>query len=274
MNKDRRLANLFFAAFSILSLLLLLLPVSTPLRAVRALAAYTVLPALSWTDSASRYLSGVPENVSSLLNAEQENRRLRDQNKELELLRSRLNAALEANARLQESLRLSDEWKWDGVWAFVVEHNRERWYSTVILNKGESDGIALHSPALAVSKSSAAIAGKIIEVYPHTSKLLLVTDPMFSVTSSVDGFDALAEGQGKTLLRLNYLSPELKIEPGAELRTSVASPVFPPGIMVGTVLKVYQAQKLTPYVYADVSPAIPPGELKEVFVIAGKKAKK
>ena len=274
MNKDRRLANLFFIAFSLLSLLLLLLPVSTPLRAARALAAYTVLPCLSWADSSARYLAGVPGNVSSLLNAEQENRRLRAENKELELLRARLDAVLEANERLQENLQLAGQWKWDGVWAFVVEHNRERWYSTVMLDKGENDGITLHAPAIAVSKSSAAIAGKIIEVYPNTSKLLLVTDPMFSVTASVDGFDALAEGQGRTLIRLNYLSSELKIQPGAELRTAAASPVFPPGIAVGTVQKVYQAQKLTPYVYADVLPAAAPGELKEVFVITGKKARK
>ena len=274
MNKDRRLANLFFLCFSLLSILLLVLPVGPFVRSVRAMAAFTVLPFLKWSDSSARYLAGVPANVSDLLKTEEENRRLRSDNRELELVRARLDAALEENGRLKETLRLPGDWKWTGVWSNVVARNRERWYSTVLLDRGEADGVTLHSPVLAVHKSSVCIAGKIIEVTPSTSKRLLLTDPMFSVTASVLGFDALAEGQGKLVLRLNYLPPETSVPPGSPLRTSEASTVFPPGILVGTVVKVYPAQNQTPFVYADVLPAVPPGLLKEVFVVTGKKAAK
>ncbi|HOX22584.1 MAG TPA: rod shape-determining protein MreC, partial [Elusimicrobiales bacterium] len=160
MNRDRRLANLFFLGFSIISVLFLVMPVGPFVRSARAVAAFTVMPVVKWADSSAKYLTGVYANISLLLRTEEENRRLRSENKELELLRARLEAAQQENGRLRETFHLSGDWDWTGAWARVVSRNRDRWYSSVMVDKGEKDGVRLHSPVVAVFQSSACVAGK------------------------------------------------------------------------------------------------------------------
>jgi len=113
------------------------------------------------------------------------------------------------------------------------------------------------------------LVGKIVEVSRENSKVLLVTDEMFSSASYVDGqnWDALVQGQGREMLRLNYLPADVSIEPGAKVLTSKSSVVFPQGILVGEIRKLHPAGNFQTFAAADLLPAVRPEAVKEVFIM-------
>jgi len=269
MNKEKRLANLGLLFFSSVSLLLLILPLTPVVNTARLVLGYVFLPSVKNAESLVRYMGGVSGNAVRLIRTEDENRLLRGKIKDTQITQARLDAALEENKRLAQIAGIAPSLKWKGVWARVIEREPMRWYSSVLVDKGSLDGVALSNAVLGVQGGKAALAGKIIEVAKDTAKVLLVTDEMSSVACYVEGkgWDGLAEGQGAELLKLNYMPPEAQAAAGLEILTSPASAVFPPGITVGRIIKFFPKEGVMSFVPAQVLPAVRPGAIKEVFII-------
>jgi len=269
MNKEKRLANLALLIFATLSLLFLVLPTGPVVGGARAILSFATYPFINTGENISEAAYGIPAGVVSLLKTEQENRRLRGAEKEDALLRAQLEAALAENRRLAALAALAPVPRWKGIWAGVIERDPAHWNSSITINRGLRDGVAPHDPVIGVQNGKTGLVGKIIEVSRETSKVLLMTDDMFSVTCYVQGrgWDALAEGQGRELLRLNYLPTEAQPEAGAEVFTSPASVVYPPGLSIGAVLRVHSRENFMTFISADLVPTIRPGAVKEVYVL-------
>ena len=77
MQRETRIANVVLGALSALALLLLSLPLSTPVRSVKAGAGYLLDPLAYHGEAGYRRISGLPHRIRQILQADIENEALR-----------------------------------------------------------------------------------------------------------------------------------------------------------------------------------------------------
>ena len=112
------------------------------------------------------------------------------------------------------------------------------------------------------------VAGRIAEVYEHTSKVLFVTEELSAVACTVgEGWDGLAEGRGGPVLQLNYVSEQADLRVGQRVLSSETSATFPAGLPVGSVVEVLPPDPVIAMKSARVAPAAGIGRLREVMVL-------
>jgi rod shape-determining protein MreC len=112
------------------------------------------------------------------------------------------------------------------------------------------------------------VVGKIAEVSEKTSKVILLTDPQFSVAGLVQEprESVLVSGTLRGVLRLSYVDENASIKVADKVITSQLSESFPENMMVGEVSEIIQGDHglSTEYV---VKPAVLLSQLEEVLVI-------
>jgi len=269
MSREKDAANYALVFFAVISVLLLLFPASKPAHTARIIVSYSLYPSLHYGAKYAYFVRNVPANFVALLETDQENRALKEKLRGLELRLHEASALEEENARLTREMRLSRALPWAGSWARVVNKTPSDWYGSFYINKGSKDGIAVNDAVLGMQEGRAALAGRVFEVYPEFSKVLLLTNAAASAVCAIApaGFEALVEGKGTWLLKMNYVPEEAALAEGAELVTAPGGLLFPAGVPVGRVTKVYPRESFMNFITADVSPHVNVNTLKEVFVV-------
>ncbi len=269
MSREKDAANYALIFFAVLSVLLLLFPSSRVAHTVRVIASYSLYPSLHYGADYTHFIRNVPANVLALLETDQENRALREKNRDLELKLQNLSVLAEDNARLSAEMKLSRYLPWTGAWARVVNKTPSDWYGSIFIDKGSDDGIAVNDTVLGMQGDTAALAGRVFEVYPKFSKVLLLTNAAASAVCSIvpSGVEALVEGRGTWLLKMNYVPEDSGLQEGAELETAKGGLLFPAGVPVGRVSRVYPKESSMNFITADVTPLVNVNTLKEVYVV-------
>ena len=90
----------------------------------------------------------------------------------------------------------------------------------------------------------AGVLGQVTRVYPLVSELTLLTNrehsvPVLNTRTGVRGV-AFGEATGAPLLELRYLASNADVEVGDVLSTSGVDGVYPPGVPVAKVVKVFE----------------------------------
>jgi rod shape-determining protein MreC len=134
----------------------------------------------------------------------------------------------------------------------------------VFINRGSRDGVRRDLGVI----TPEGVVGKVFAVYPDTSQVLLLTDKESGVgallgTSRAQG---PVRGSGEPLLGLEYISNDIKVEPGEKILTSGQDRIFPKDLPVGTVAQV-QPDRHTPFLKISVKPAARLDGLEEVLVL-------
>ena len=269
MNKEKDLTDYAAVFFGFLSVLLLLFPSTKIAHSARIIAGYSLYPTLHYGSKYEYYARNVPENFLALIHTDQENRALKDKIKKLEIYRQSAAAVFDENARLSAALGLSSRLPWKGVWARVTNKEPSDWYGSFFIDKGSRQGVAQNDTVLGFESGRAGLVGRIFEIYPDFSKALLITNGVSSVICSPEkgGFAALAEGKGTWLLKMNYVPEDSGLSAGTELFTSGGGLLFPGGVYLGRVLKIYPKESFMNFITADITPAVNVNNLKEVFVL-------
>jgi rod shape-determining protein MreC len=269
MSREKDAANYAIVFFAALSVLLLLFPASKFAHTARIAVSYSLYPSMHYGAKYGHFIRNVPANFVALLETDQENRALKGKVRDLEVKLRNASALVTENERLASALRLSRSLPWAGSWARIVNKTPADWYGSFYIDKGSEDGIAVNDTVLGMQGERAGLAGRVLEVYPKFSKVLLLTNGAASVVCAIapGGFEALVEGKGTWLLKMNYVPEESALESGAELLTSPGGLLFPAGIYVGKVTKVYPRESFMNFITADVAPAVDVNTLKEVFVV-------
>ena len=207
------------------------------LARVRVLVDIVVYPIHLVVDlpvSAWRAVSGAVADQSELL---QENRRLERQLLISEYRLQRLAALESENDRLRELLNsLEEETEREVRSAEVLSVDLENRQNRII-NRGQADGVYIGQPLL----DAYGVVGQITEVYPLSSKAMLITDPdhAFHVRIERTQVGAIVEGGGDSgLLTLPYVTNTEDIVVGDRLITSGLGGVYPRGRPVAEVIEV------------------------------------
>ena len=185
--------------------------------------------------------------------------RLREEN-------ARLREAAQEATRLRGLLGFKDQ-PYHTVAARVIGRDPSHWFSTLLVDRGPADGVRRKDPVI----TSGGLVGYVIETSGSWARVLLIQDPRSAVGVLVgQSRDAgVAEGQGRTVLRVKYLSRDATIRPGEEVETAGLGEIYPRGLPVGTVVGVSRTEADL-FQEALVRPAADLTHLEEmVILVAG-----
>lgn len=136
----------------------------------------------------------------------------------------------------------------------------------IVIDRGGDDGVALNQPVII----HRGIAGRIVEVHARSAKALLITDVNSALSVRTQGADpqatGLVRGLGDGRLLLQYVPPENLLRVGDTLVTSGVGGVFPPGLLVGRILQIRQAD-VSVFQEAMVEPAVKLRDLEQVYIL-------
>lgn len=173
-----------------------------------------------------------------------------------------LEEVIKENNRLEKLLEFKRKSIYSSQMANVIGRDPSQWNATLIIDKGSRDGLRQGMPVI----HSQGIVGKIAEVGLNKSKVILLTDPQFSVAAILEGSReaALVTGTIQGVCRLRYLNPEAQITKGEKVITSKLSASFPEGLLIG---EVHEIQEGSFSQEAVIKPAVSISQIEEVLVI-------
>ena len=151
--------------------------------------------------------------------------------------RAQYRTALIELQKLQDLLGVKKSFAFETTGADVIASGVSNFEWTVTIDKGSSDGIRKDMPVL----SAQGLVGKVVQVTPLGSKVLLIVDPGSSVASrlSVSQETGLVQGQGRSDLKMSLVDQSTPVAMGEGVETSSYSGgLFPAGIPIGTVSRV------------------------------------
>ncbi len=195
-----------------------------------------------------------------------DNVRLRHQVEELSRQVSLLREQALSTRRLEQLLGIRQAAVGHTVAARVIGRDPSRWFSSVLIDRGARDGVRRNDPVI----SADGVVGRVIEVTPTASRVLLISDSRSAVGVIVQrSRDAgVVEGKGGGMLQLNYLSREATVRVGDLVVTSGLGGVFPRGLVIGKVARMIREEGAL-LQEAVIEPATPLDRLEELLVIVG-----
>ena len=255
-------------SFLLLSFVLMILPLEGFVTSVKTLLSYVFIPQVRLAHGTVKYAEGVHQTVRELLDAHEENHRLKQQIEMSRLLTTQAETVFKENERLTAALNLQPVTPWKGVWAKVAYREPSQW-NTVIIDKGTADGVEERSAVLSVEQGQEGLAGIVVEATENTAKVLLVRDEDFSaaVTLEQGQEEGLLVGGGSQAVQIKYLPLVAQIAKGDRVFTSSTSSIFPAGILVGNVRSVRNDASFPTAQTVEVDPLVRSSAVKEVFVI-------
>jgi len=200
----------------------------------------------------------------ALQGVREENERLR---KDMDLLRGQngqLRETAAATERLKSLLQFKEQAPSVIVAAQVIGRDATNLYRSVIINKGESDGIR---PDMGVV-TPAGVVGRVVKTTGATAVVLLVTDPNNAIAGLIQRTrdEGIVEGTQQGLARLKYIPLLSTVRNGDRVVTSGLVGGFPRGLPIGTITGIDRAEGAL-FQSAELMPDVDIGRLEEVLVI-------
>ena len=188
-------------------------------------------------------------------------------NKKVDILEGRLvgmDEVTRENNRLSKLLQFKRQLMYSSVAANVIGRDPSRWHSSMMIDRGSQSGI---KEGMAVV-SPLGVVGKIAEVGKTKSKVILLTDPQFSVAALVQEprESGLVSGTLQGFCRMRYLRAGAPVKVGDQVITSKLSLSFPEGLLIGEIISVTESDK-APSVEYLVRPSVAFSQIEEVLVI-------
>lgn len=109
---------------------------------------------------------------------------------------------------------------------------------SIVIEGGEAAGF---QPGYPVLDPSAAVVGRIVEVYERYARVLLLDDATSRVAVVVgdNRHRAIAVGNGRSQLRLLYVPAGVAVSAGDAISTSGHDGMFPEGLRIGSIAEVH-----------------------------------
>ncbi|EOT0378008.1 rod shape-determining protein MreC [Acinetobacter baumannii] len=123
----------------------------------------------------------------------------------------------------------------------------------IIINRGAMDHLKVGQTVL----DDKGIMGQIINVYPHSSRVMLLSDKEHSLSVRLErtGMRAIVSGTGDSgRLKMEYVPTSANIQVGDKVLSSGLGEHFPAGYAVGTVAKI-RRHNSGEFAEIDVTPA-------------------
>jgi rod shape-determining protein MreC len=240
LNRYRNITVLFLVIFGQLLLLAVQVKTDRNVPVIRVWTVTAITPFARVLEAVRGGGTGFFRNYIFLHNADAENRRLHDEVDRLKMdnifLRDQLNTADRARAL-----------------ALFQQHTQSKTLAAIVI----ASGAGVNSGVVFVDRGSGSgvergmavvtpdgIVGKVVNVYPTASQVLLMTDSDFAagVISQKGGVRGTFKGQGSPMGKVDYVSNSEKVEVGEWFYTSGDDRIFPRGFPVGVIKSAHPGQ--------------------------------
>jgi rod shape-determining protein MreC len=265
---------MWFAAFLIISLVMLLVSRTEPALFVQRTSAGALEPVRS-------VIAGIGDGVGGLFGALGEIDRLRSEN---DALRSQLAGSQERIAELGEAAAENEELRdllgiaqaldMDLLPVRITSRDPSNFTADVAIDAGTRDGLRNGMAVLGSAEGAGALAGTIVDVGPDAARVRFIVDTRSSVIALDQATRAmgLIQGQlGGQLVMVEIAAGETVavgdtiISAGLEVAPEARSS-YPKGLLIGTVRAVQpDANALTQTAF--VRPALEIGRLERLLVV-------
>lgn len=178
-------------------------------------------------------------------------------------LQERLGELDSENQRLKKLLGYVETQKPKGIVARIIGRSADHWWQQVTLSRGSQDGI---KPGFVVMGTGGLVGRILPGVTPHTSRVLLISDPssQVGVIISRSRHMGYLGGQSSTQAVMQFFDKVPDVHRGDIVATSSVSSLFPAGLPVGRVESV--DLKKSPAPVALIELTAPIGYLEWVSV--------
>jgi rod shape-determining protein MreC len=235
-------------------------------RLIRIWAVDTITPferVLVWAQNSSTNLW---HNYFFLRGVRAENRQLKQQIEQMRLEQVRLSEDADQAHRLQQLLGFREQFVAKTVPAQVIGSGGSDLSRIVYIDKGGNDGIKRDFAVITAN----GIVGKVLEVFPSVSQVLLINDQTSGVGAMLEKsrLQGVLKGTPDGEIVLQRVMSDEKVVPGDVVLSSGGDRIFPKGLPVGTVSKVSPGHEM--FLNIQVKPAADLSRLEEVLVVTQK----
>jgi len=176
------------------------------------------------------------------------------------------------NNRLREQLGFSQTLLYQHIPAELIGRDPNNLFSSFVINKGTSAGVAIDMPVIAYQNGIQGLVGKVVNAGAFESLVMPLYDESCYVSSrlSQSRYEGIVEGQGTSdlplLMRFIGKRARDEINIGDVVVSSGMGGIYPPGINIGRVNRInYQETEISMEVELEAS--IDFSRLEYVFVI-------
>lgn len=269
----RSRAGLWFAGFTIASLLMLLASSTEPARALQEVTARAL-------DPVRQTLAGIGGGVAGLFGAVGEIDRLRGENEDLRVALAgaeqriaELTEAARENEELRELLGITEALEMELFPVRIIGRDPSNFAWEVRVDAGAADGIREGMPVVANADGAGALAGTVVSVTDDTARVRFIVDTRSVVIAVVQETRALGEvrGQAGGQLVMSDIPVTEQVEVGATvvsagLTYGSEASRYPGGLLIGTVQAVEDdANALTQTAF--VRPAFDAASAERLLVV-------
>ena len=214
------------------------------------------LPLQGLTDVWNRYIF--------LVGREENNKQLRGQNAQLLEQLIKYREGYQEGIRLRKILKLRESLPFPTLAARVVGRNPSSIFKMILINRGESDGLRVGLPVMAVP----GLVGRILETSWHVSRVLLLIDENSNIDVVLQESRAqgILQGASASGCNLKYVSKAIDVKAGEVVISSGLGGVFPKGLPLGIVRSVSK-KEADLFQRINVAPFVDPAGIEEVLVI-------
>jgi len=209
-------------------------------------------------------VGGVWRGYFHLVGLERENEALKRELQELKLQMNKYREADLANKRLRALLNFKTSIPTPLLPAEVVAFDPSGWFQTILIDKGENDGVIRDMAVV----SADGLVGRVIGVSGRHAKVLLILDGNSAVDALIQRSRArgILVGLGRNRCLLNYVQRNEDVQVGDPVISSGMGGVFPKGILLGKVQEVVRGNSGL-FQTVEVEPAVDFSGLEEVMVV-------
>lgn len=176
-----------------------------------------------------------------LLEVRNENRRLKSLLDSYDEKQAKYREAYTTFLHLQQELDFRKDADFPPLTARVIGKDPAFWFHTIIVDRGENDGVVEGMVAL----TSQGIVGQVIHASKNYSKVLLAIAPSSAIDVIIqkNRVRGILKGTGEDGYILNYVLKNANVEKGDQVVTAGIGGVFASGMPVGTVTAVHRKQR-------------------------------
>lgn len=192
----------------------------------------------------------------------QVNRRTELSNARINELEQRVLELHQQNQRLKELLGYAKNNPTPSKTAPIIGRSADHWWQQIIIGIGSAEGVKKGD----VVTGLGGLVGRVENVTPHSSVVLLISDPNSRVGAIISrsrdmGF-IRGQGDDKVVMQFFEKLPDVKV--GDAVLTSPASQLFPSGVPIGKIVALNLDESPAPQ--ATIKLNVPMEELEWVLV--------
>ncbi|MGI0480631.1 rod shape-determining protein MreC [Geminocystis sp. CENA526] len=151
-------------------------------------------------------------------------------------LSNKIVALEKQNENLQKIIQYQEKYSGELIPARVIGRSADAWWQIITIDAGSNKGIKSNHVVMSVG----GLVGRIMEVTPNTSRVLLISDYNSRVGATIvrKGYQGFIKGQGTAVGLMEFYAKVADVKEGDVVTTSSISSIFPPDIPIGKVISI------------------------------------